>query len=255
MDPERWQQIDQLFHSALKCEPAARAAFLQASIEDEALRHEVESLVESHEQSDSFIEAPATDLAAELLAGTEEVLAAGEAVGPYKIVSLLGEGGMGEVYLAHDERLGRQVALKLLPAQFTLDADRVHRFEQEARAVSALNHPNIVTIHEIGNSNSQHFITTEFIDGETLRQHLVSKPLNLEEVLDIATQIASALAAAHAAGIVHRDIKPENVMLRRDGIVKVLDFGLAKLASQELAAVSTHRATPATVNTAIPTAP
>lgn len=248
MDPERWQQIDQLFHSALKCEPAARAAFLQSCIEDETLRHEVESLVESHEQSNSFIEAPATDLAAELLAGTEEVLAAGEAVGPYKIVSLLGEGGMGEVYLAQDERLGRQVALKRLPAQFTLDADRVHRFEQEARAVSALNHPNIVTIHEIGNSNSQHFITTEFIDGETLRQHMASKQLNLGEVLEIATQIASALAAAHAAGIVHRDIKPENVMLRRDGIVKVLDFGLAKLASQELA-VNPHPAATETVKT------
>src|SRR6185503_1053276 len=218
MDPERWQQIDQLFHSALKCEPAARATFLQqACIADEALRHEVASLVESHEQSDRFIEAPAADLAAELLAGTEEALAAGQAVGPYKIVSLLGEGGMGEVYLAQDERLGRQVALKLLPAQFTRDADRVRRFEQEARAVSALNHPNIVTIHEIGNSNSQHFITTEFIDGETLRQHLGSNRLSLGEVLDIATQIASALAAAHAAGIVHRDIKPENVMLRRDG--------------------------------------
>jgi serine/threonine-protein kinase len=249
MDPERWQQIDQLFHSALNCEPAARATFLQqACIADEALRREVESLVESHEQSDGFIEEPATDLAAELLTGTEEVLAAGEVVGPYKIVSLLGEGGMGEVYLAQDDRLGRQVALKLLPAQFTLDADRVHRFEQEARAVSALNHPNIVTIHEIGNSNSQHFITTEFIDGETLRQHMGSKQLNLGEVLDIATQIASALAAAHAAGIVHRDIKPENVMLRRDGIVKVLDFGLAKLASQELA-VNPHPAATETVKT------
>jgi serine/threonine-protein kinase len=155
---------------------------------------------------------------------------------------------MGEVYLARDERLGRQVALKLLPAQFTRDADRVQRFEQEARAVSALNHPNIVTIHEIGNSNSQHFITTEFIDGETLRQHMASKQLNLEQVLDIATQIASALAAAHAAGIVHRDIKPENVMLRRDGIVKVLDFGLAKLASQELA-VNQHPAATETVKT------
>jgi serine/threonine protein kinase/Tol biopolymer transport system component len=234
MDPERWQQIDQLFHSALKCEPAARATFLQqACIEDEALRHEVASLVESHELSDSFIEEPATDLAAELLAGTEEALAAGQTVGPYKIVSLLGEGGMGEVYLAQDERLGRQVALKLLPAQFMRDADRVRRFEQEARAVSALNHPNIVTIHEIGNTNSLHFITTEFIDGETLREHMVSNPLNLDEVLDIATQIASALAAAHAARIVHRDIKPENIMIRPDGYVKVLDFGLAKLIEQD----------------------
>src|SRR6185503_19633280 len=233
MDPERWQQIDQLFHSALKCEPAARSAFLQASIEDHALRQEVESLVKSHEQSDGFIEEPANDLAAELLAGEDEALAEGQTVGPYKIVSLLGEGGMGEVYLAQDERLGRQVALKLLPAQFTRDADRVRRFEQEARAVSALNHPNIVTIHEIGNSNSQHFITTEFIDGETLRKHLGSNRLNLGEVLDIATQLASALAAAHAAGIVHRDIKPENLMIRPAGYVKVLDFGLAKLVEKE----------------------
>jgi serine/threonine protein kinase len=139
MDPERWQKVDQLFHYALKHQAGARAAFLaQACTGDEALLQEVESLVESHEQPDSFIESPAADLTAELLAGTEEVLAAGEAVGPYKIVSLLGEGGMGEVYLARDERLGRQVALKLLPAQFTRDADRVRRFEQEARAVSAL---------------------------------------------------------------------------------------------------------------------
>src|SRR5882762_6586743 len=138
MTPERWQQIDHLFHSALECEPGARAAFLeQACTGDEALHQEVESLIEAHEQSDSFIEAPAADLAAGLMAGREAALPAGQAVGPYKIVSLLGEGGMGEVYLAQDVRLGRQVALKRLPAQFTLDADRVHRFEQEARAVSA----------------------------------------------------------------------------------------------------------------------
>jgi serine/threonine protein kinase/TolB-like protein/Flp pilus assembly protein TadD len=233
MDPERWQQIDQLFHSALKCEPAARAAFLQASIEDEALRHEVESLVESHEQSDSFIEAPATDLAAELLAGTEEVLAEGETVGPYKIVSQLGKGGMGEVYLAEDMRLGRQVALKRLPAHFTLDAERVSRFEQEARAASALNHPNIVTIYEIVHSDSQHFITTEFIEGETLREHMSRNRMKLDEVLDISIQIATALESAHAAGIVHRDIKPENLMVRPDGYVKVLDFGLVKLVERE----------------------
>ncbi len=233
MDSERWQQIDQLFHSALERHSSERAVFLsQACAGDDSLRSEVESLIESHEQSDSFIEASAADIAAELLAGREAELTAGQSVGPYKIISLLGEGGMGEVYLAQDVRLGRQVALKRLPAQFTLDAERVRRFEQEARAASALNHPNIVTIHEIGQSNSLHFITAEFIDGETLRQHLAGARRKLDEVLDIATQVASALAAAHAAGIVHRDIKPENIMLRRDRIVKVLDFGLAKLASQ-----------------------
>jgi len=230
MDPERWQKIDRLFHSALAHQVGERAAFLsQACPGDEALRSEVESLLGSHDRADSFIEEPATDLAAGLLAGRRSTLSAGQAVGPYKILSLLGEGGMGEVYLAQDMRLGRQVALKRLPAQFTIDPDRVHRFEQEARAVSALNHPNIVTIHEIGESNSLHFITTEFIDGETLRQHLSGAPMNLDEVLDVATQIASALQAAHEAGIVHRDVKPENIMLRRDGLVKVLDFGLAKL--------------------------
>ena len=234
MNPERWQQIDQLFHSALEREPGARAAFLaQACTGDEALRLEVESLIGSHEQSDSFIEAPAADLAAGLLAGKESELTAGQAIGPYRIVSLLGKGGMGEVYLTQDVRLGRQVALKRLPAQFTLDADRARRFEQEARAVSALNHPNIVTIYEIGQSNSLHFITTEFIDGETLREHLARKRRSLDEVLDVAIQIASALAAAHAAGIVHRDIKPENIMIRPDGYVKVLDFGLAKLVEQK----------------------
>jgi serine/threonine protein kinase/tetratricopeptide (TPR) repeat protein len=249
MTPERWQQIEKLFHSALERESGERAAFLaQACNGDESLRREVESLIGSHEKSDSFIEAPAADIAAELVAGREPQLAAGHSVGPYQIVCLLGEGGMGEVYLAQDTRLGRQVALKRLPAQFTLDAERVCRFEQEARAASALNHPNIVTIHEIGHSNSLHFITTEFIDGETLREHLATAPMKLNEVLEVATQIASALATAHAVGIVHRDIKPENIMLRRDRIVKVLDFGLAKLAPQGTA-VDTQAATSAMVKT------
>jgi len=233
MTPERWQQIDQLFHSALERDSGERAAFLaQACNGDESLRQEVESLIGSHEQSESFIEAPASDIAAELLAVSEARLTAGESVAHYQIVSLLGEGGMGEVYLAQDVRLGRQVALKRLPAQFTLDAERVRRFEQEARAASALNHPNIVTIHEIGRSDATHFITTEFIDGETLRQHMARGRMKLDEALDIAAQVASALVAAHDAGIAHRDIKPENIMVRRDCIVKVLDFGLAKLASQ-----------------------
>ncbi|HWN10780.1 MAG TPA: serine/threonine-protein kinase [Pyrinomonadaceae bacterium] len=234
MTPERWQQIDELFHSALEHESSERAAFLgRACNGDESLRREVESLIGSHERSESFFEAPAGDIAAELLAGRQAQLAAGQYVGHYQIVSLLGEGGMGEVYLAHDIRLGRQVALKRLPAQFTLDADRVHRIKQEARTASALNHPNIVTIHEIWQADSSHFITTEFIDGETLRQRMVAGRMKLDEVLDVANQIASALAAAHSSGIVHRDIKPENIMIRPDGYVKVLDFGLAKLIEQK----------------------
>ncbi len=156
----------------------------------------------------------------------------GTRLGPYEIKSHIGTGGMGDVYLAEDTRLGRKIALKLLPADLTDNKGRLKRFEQEARAASALNHPNILTIHEIGNSDGNHFIATEFIDGQTLRQHLIVEQLTFGEAIEIAVQIASALEAAHAAGIVHRDIKPENIMLRRDAIVKVLDFGLAKLGEQ-----------------------
>src|SRR5205807_4819218 len=159
-------------------------------------------------------------------------LAAGTKLGRYEIRSKIGAGGMGEVYLAQDTKLDRKVALKILPADVAAHADRMKRFVQEAKAASALNHPNILTIHEIDQTDSGHFIATEFIDGETLRERLRNAPMKLGEVLDVAAQIASALAAAHAAGIIHRDIKPENVMLRRDGIVKVLDFGLAKLTER-----------------------
>jgi serine/threonine protein kinase len=148
----------------------------------------------------------------------------------YEIRSKIGEGGMGEVYLAQDTKLDRKVALKILPADVAANPDRMKRFVQEAKAASALNHPNIITIYEIDESDSGHFIATEFIDGETLRQRMRNAPMKLSDVLDVATQIASALSAAHAAFIIHRDIKPENVMLRRDGILKVLDFGLAKLS-------------------------
>ena len=150
----------------------------------------------------------------------------------YRILSLLGKGGMGEVYLAEDTRLGRRVALKLLSAGFTKDEDRVRRFQQEARAASALNHPNILTIYEIGQADAGYFIATEFIDGVTLRQRLKQTKILLPDVLDIAIQAAGALSAAHQAGIVHRDIKPENIMLRTDGYIKVLDFGLAKLTEK-----------------------
>jgi eukaryotic-like serine/threonine-protein kinase len=177
-------------------------------------------------------------------------LSSGTKVGRYEIRSVLGAGGMGEVYLAEDTKLDRKVALKTLPVEVAANQDRMRRFVQEAKAASALNHPNIVTIHEIDQADSVPFITIEFIDGETLRERMANGPLTLTEVLDIATQIASALSAAHAAGIVHRDIKPENVMLRHDGIVKVLDFGLAKLSERRLPDwVAAEAATRAAVNT------
>ncbi len=156
----------------------------------------------------------------------------GTRFGRFEIRSQIGAGGMGEVYLAWDAELERAVALKILPADVAADAQRMNRFVQEARAASALNHPNILTIYEIGRANATHFIATELIDGETLRERMVRAPLKLHESLDVAAQTASALAAAHQAGIIHRDIKPENIMLRRDGYIKVLDFGLAKLTEK-----------------------
>ncbi|MGI8733826.1 MAG: protein kinase domain-containing protein [Pyrinomonadaceae bacterium] len=241
MTPERWQKIDFLFHSVLARPLGDRADFLtQACADDEFLRSEVESLIESHEQSDSFIDRPAEDLAAELLQASQTRLRPGQVLGHYTIASLLGAGGMGEVYLARDEQLGRQIAIKLLPTEFTNHQERVRRFGLEARAASALNHPNIVTIYEIGQSDSSHFIATEFIDGQTLRHYMAgstSSGMDIGQVLDIAIQVASALAAAHSAGIVHRDIKPENIMVRGDGFVKVLDFGLAKLALGQTAEI------------------
>jgi serine/threonine protein kinase len=156
----------------------------------------------------------------------------GTKLGRYEIRSQLGAGGMGEVYLAQDTQLERTVALKMLPANLAADRQRMQRFIQEAKAASGLNHPNILTVYEIGRAGPTHFIATEFIDGETLRQLLNARRIGMAEALDISVQIASALSAAHAAGIIHRDIKPENIMRRRDGIVKVLDFGLAKLSER-----------------------
>ena len=237
MKPERWQQLDDLFHSALQREPAERTSFLYEACDgDESLREQVEALVTAHEKAGSFIERPAMEVEARGIAGDrgnkEESLATGETISHYRIISSLGSGGMGDVYLAQDTVLGRQVALKLLPQDFTLDQNRLRRFQLEARAASALNHPNIITIYEIGQVDDRHFIATEFIDGETLREHRTNTRITVGEVLNIAAQIGSALQAAHEAGIVHRDIKPENIMVRRDGVVKVLDFGLAKLTSQ-----------------------
>jgi eukaryotic-like serine/threonine-protein kinase len=233
MTPERWQQVKAIFNSAIAHQPEERSLFLsEACAGDEELRNEVESLISSHEQSGEFIDEPAFHAAASLLAGERVELESGKTIGSYEVISFISRGGMGEVYLAEDKRLGRKVALKLLPASFTTDGDRLRRFEQEARAASALNHPNILTIYEVHHSDGMHIIATEFVEGETLRVRLNRAGLTLAETLNIAIQIADALSAAHKAGIVHRDIKPENIMLRPDGYVKVLDFGLAKLSEE-----------------------
>ncbi len=231
MKPDRWQQIDELFHAVAERAPHERAAFLdEACAGNDSLRREVESLLSADAAAEEMATAklPAR-VAGELLDQQSSRLTAGQLLNQYRILSPLGAGGMGEVFLAEDTRLKRKIALKLLPALFTSDSDRVRRFEQEALAVSALNHPNILTIYEIGESERHHFLVTEFIEGQTLRQQMNDGRLPVRAVLNVATQIVSALAAAHAAGIIHRDIKPENIMLRPDGVVKVLDFGLAKL--------------------------
>jgi serine/threonine-protein kinase len=237
MTPERWQQVKKLFHSALEREPHHRALFLdEACAGDLLLRREVESLITSHEQTGSFIDSPAYEVGAELLTEDQAELTAGQTIGHYEIIALLGSGGMGEVYLAQDTRLGRKIALKLLPTLFTRDEDRLRRFEQEARVASALNHPNICMIHDVGETeDGRHDIAMEYVDGVTLRQHLTETRMQVGEALDVVVQVASSLAAAHEAGIVHRDIKPENIILRRDGYIKVLDFGLAKLTDQQAA--------------------
>jgi serine/threonine protein kinase/class 3 adenylate cyclase/tetratricopeptide (TPR) repeat protein len=245
-ETEKWRRVEELYDAALDLAVDERAAFLdQACAGDEELRREVESLLAWHERAGDFIVAPALEVAARVITEDQSLpqSAAGQKVGHYRILSLLGAGGMGEVYLARDTKLGRPAAIKLLPARFVADAERVRRFRQEARAASALNHPNIVTIYEIGETGSTHFIATEFIDGATLRLRLADAPMPLRQVLDVTAQIASALASAHQAGIVHRDIKPENVMLRPDGYVKVLDFGVAKLIEPLASAIDTEAST------------
>lgn len=244
MTPERWQQVKEIFNSAIMYRPDERSSFIaQACSGDQDLRSEVESLIASHEQSGSFIDKPAFETAASLLANEKVELKSGQTIASYEVVSFISRGGMGEVYLAEDKRLGRKVALKLLPASFTTDDDRLRRFEQEARAASALNHPNIITIYEIRKAAGSHIIATEFVEGETLRHRMSRSALTLSETLHIAIQVADALSAAHKAGIIHRDIKPENIMLRPDGYVKVLDFGLAKLSEEASPAVAAEAPT------------
>ncbi len=226
-------KIEEIYHAALEIDSFERADFLrEACGGDENLRREIESLLSYDEQAAEFIETPPGGLAAEFIVKHKEKNdLIGRIFGHYRIISQIGAGGMGEVYLAEDKRLERRVALKILPPEFAADKERMNRFVREAKSASALNHPNIITIYEIGETDSTRFIAAEYIEGETLRRRLEREPPDLETTLDVAIQIASALDAAHRAGIFHRDIKPDNIMIRPDGLVKILDFGIAKLST------------------------
>ncbi len=233
MNPEKWKKIDQLFDEVLELSEAERETYISEKCgDDEELKNELQSLLNADSQSENFIEDSAIKVVTKQLIDNENLpkdeSLLGKTFGTYKIESLIGEGGMGEVYLASDEKLKRKVALKVIPKHYIKNEERVRRLILEARAISTLNHPNIVTIHDIGEIDSTHYITTEFVEGKTLRE-LIGKNISISESLSIIIQCCDALSAAHKAGVIHRDIKPENIMVRHDGYVKVLDFGLAKL--------------------------
>jgi serine/threonine protein kinase len=233
MQTNEWEKISELFEHALALPAAERHAYLAdlARAEGETISNEVRTLLQADQASDGFLQTNALRLAAQQLASNANGAAQiqpNAKYGNYRILAPLGVGGMGEVYLALDETLGRQAALKFLPQLFMQDEAQLARFEREARAASALNHPNILTVYEIGSAHGRAFIATEYVEGKTLRTRISEQNLSPKEILHIAEQVGLALNAAHAAGLIHRDIKPENIMLRPDGYVKVLDFGLAK---------------------------
>src|SRR4030095_9635871 len=215
MTPEQWQKVEAVLQEAIDRPPQDRASFLDvACAGDRQLLDEATSLINAYNEAADFIEQPAISQDAYIFIGGDIADKIGHEIGPYTIVKRLGGGGMGEVYLAQDARLDRLVALKILPAYFASDDARLRRFQREAKAVSALNHPNILTIHEVGEAAGIRYIATEFMDGATIRQLLAKQELSLEEILDTAEQVCSALVAAHVAGIVHRDHKPEKIMRR-----------------------------------------
>ena len=223
-----WPRVKRVLEGALAREGADRQEYLaEVCGTDAALRARIDILLAAGDRVGTFLETPAAVL---LEPHVHEDLS-GQVVSSYQLMSRLGAGGMGEVYLAHDMKLDRRVALKVLSPELAADRDRLRRFHQEARAASSLNHPHIVVVHDFGELDGRPYMVTEFIEGETLRHRLQKGRLPIRDVVDIGLQMAGALAAAHARGLVHRDIKPDNVMVRPDGYAKVLDFGLAKLAT------------------------
>ena len=233
MTADRWKRVADIYDSVVVLPPAARGTMLdEACGSDADLRREVESLLEARGEAGSFLSL--SDLRDHICDLSDSEAAPGSTFGRYQVLSVIGAGGMGEVYLAQDAELNRQVALKVLPAQFTNDEERIARFRREARAASVLNHPNVVTIYDVGQTGDTWFIATEFVEGTTLRARLAEGPKNIPGALDIALQCARGLEAAHKAGIVHRDVKPENIIVRQDGVVKIVDFGLARGAEDGL---------------------
>lgn len=243
MQSERWQDCIEIFSAVVERPLNARAAFLEQSCNgDAALRGKVELLLKYHDEAGDFIATPAFVVTPELLVEDPNTLL-GQHVGYYRIDAILGTGGMGVVFLACDERLGRKVGLKVPSQSLLIDPARWERLKREARTASALNHPNIMTIHDVGEFDSTHYIATEFIEGATLREQMANGQIPPNDVLDVAIQIANALSVAHAAGIIHRDIKPENIMIRPDGYVKVLDFGIATFSQQERVVIGSNATT------------